>query len=137
METADLYLLIRKLFAIMKKGEGKYRSSKNKKMTAKKMLRVAFLVLVMAITLPVSSTTIAPGSSLTNSSAKTENPRARQLLQRLEEIKGMNRSELTRLEKKNLHKEVKGIRNQMKKISGGVYLSAGAVIIIILLLILL
>jgi len=106
-------------------------------MTAKKILRIASLVLVMAMALPASSTTIVPGSSQTNSSAKTENPRARQLLQRLEEIKGMNRSELTRLEKKNLRKEVKGIKTEMKKISGGVYLSAGAVIIIILLLILL
>ena len=106
-------------------------------MTAKKILRIASLVLVMAIAVPASSTTIVPRSPQSNTSARTEDPRARQLLQRLEEIKGMNKSELTRLEKKSLRKEVKGIKNQMKKISGGVYLSAGAVIIIILLLILL
>ena len=41
------------------------------------------------------------------------------------------------LEKKGLWKEVKGIKKEMKEISGGVYLSVGAIIIIILLLILL
>jgi len=66
-----------------------------------------------------------------------ENPRAQHLVQRLEDIKSLNKSEMTRLEKKNLRKEVKEIKKEMKAISGGVYLSVGAIIIIILLLILL
>jgi hypothetical protein len=106
-------------------------------MTAKNLLRIASIVILMAITLPASSSMIVPGSSQTNSSAKTEDPRAQQLLQRLEEIKDMNKSELTRLEKKSLRKEVKGIKKEMKEIKGGVYLSVGAIIIVILLLILL
>src|ERR1043166_4567545 len=107
-------------------------------MTAKIMLRITSLAILMAIALPAtSSTLIVPGSFQTSSSAKTENPRAQQLLQRLAEIKGMNKSEMTHLEKKNLRKEVKGIRKEMKAISGGVYLSVGAIIIIVLLLILL
>lgn len=87
----------------------------------------------MAITLPASSSMIVPDAGQTNSAAKTEEPRAQQLLQRLEEIRDMNKSELTRLEKKSLRKEVKEIKKEMK---GGVYLSVGAIIIIILLLIL-
>jgi hypothetical protein len=105
-------------------------------MTGKNLLRIASIVMLVAITLPASSTTIVPRSSQANSSSKTEDPRAQQLLNRLEEIKGINKSELTRLEKKNLRKEVIGIKKEMKTLSGGVYLSVGAIIIVILLLIL-
>jgi hypothetical protein len=105
-------------------------------MIVKKNLRIAVLVILIAITLPASSSMITPDAVQTNSAAKTEDPRAQQLLQRLEEIKGLDKSELTRLEKKNLRKEVKEIKKEMKAVKGGVYLSVGAIIIIILLLIL-
>ena len=85
--------------------------------------------------MPASASTIVPAAS--NSSEKTIDPRAQQLLQRLEDIRSMDKSELTSLEKKSLRKEVKEIKKEMKKISGGIYLSVGAIIIIILLLILL
>ena len=106
-------------------------------MTTKKFLRIAPLAILLAIAIPASSAAIVPGTSLTTNSAKTEDPRAQQLIQRLEEIKDMNKSTLTGSEKKELRKEVKGIKKEMKAISGGVYLSVGAIIIIILLLILL
>jgi hypothetical protein len=105
-------------------------------MTGKNLLRIASIVMLLAITLPASSTIIVPPSSQANSSPKTEDPRAQQLLNRLEEIKGINKSGLTRLEKKHLRKEVIGIKKEMKTLSGGVYLSVGAIIIVILLLIL-
>jgi hypothetical protein len=104
-------------------------------MTAKKILRIASFVMLMAIALPASSALVSD-SSATSSPVKTEDARTQQLLNRLEEIKDMNKSELTRLEKKSLRKEVKDIRKEMKSMSGGVYLSVGAIIIIILLLIL-
>jgi len=91
----------------------------------------------MAITLPASSSLIVPKSNQTNNAANIEDPRAQQLLQRLEEIKNIDKSKITRLEKKSLRKEVKAIKKEGKEISGGVYLSVGAIIIIILLLILL
>jgi predicted PurR-regulated permease PerM len=105
-------------------------------MVVKKFLRIASLVILIAITLPASSSMIVPDAGQTNSAAKTEDPRAQQLLQRLQDIRDMNKSELTKLEKKNLRKEVKGIKKEMKAVTGGVYLSVGAIIIIILLLIL-
>jgi ribosomal protein S6 len=89
----------------------------------------------MAFTLPASSAMIVPAK--TNAPSNTENPRAQQLIQRLEEINALDKSEMSRLEKKGLRKEVKEIKKEMKVISGGVYLSVGAIIIIILLLILL
>jgi hypothetical protein len=109
---------------------------KNKKMRAKIFLQIASLILLIAITLPASSASLVPGSSPINSIPGTEDTRTQQLIHRLEDIKGMNKSELTRLEKKSLRKEVKGIKKELKDNGKGVYLSVGAIIIIILLLIL-
>lgn len=55
---------------------------------------------------------------------------------RVEEIRQMDKSQLSRTEKRELRKELKEMKNQAKAIGGGVYLSVGAIIIIILLLIL-
>jgi len=59
------------------------------------------------------------------------------LLNRLEEIKKMDKSNLNSSEKKELRKEVRTIKKTLKSTGNGVYLSIGAIIIIILLLILL
>ncbi len=75
---------------------------------------------------------------VTGTPAKTEIPAEIQIkLDRLEEIKKMDKSELSRAEKKELRKEVKTLKGEIKSSGGGVYLSVGAIIIIILLLILL
>jgi hypothetical protein len=55
----------------------------------------------------------------------------------LNEIKALDKSNLSSLEKKELRKEVLSAKKQLKELSGGVYISIGAIIIIILLLILL
>ena len=54
---------------------------------------------------------------------------------RLKEIDAMDKSELKAAEKKDLRKEVKSIRHELRTIGGGVYLSAGAVILILVLLV--
>lgn len=56
---------------------------------------------------------------------------------RLEEINGIDMSDLDRSEKKALKKEVKEIKKELKAIGNGVYISTGAIIIIILLILLL
>lgn len=58
-------------------------------------------------------------------------------LDRLEEIRAMDKSNMSRAEKKALRKEVKAIKAELRSTGNGVYLSVGAIIIIILLLILL
>jgi hypothetical protein len=102
-------------------------------MTAKNVLKIVSLSLFIAIASPASSAMVVPESG----AAKTESGRAEVLMQRLEVIKGMDKSDMSRLEKKGLRKEVRAIKKEMKVISGGVYLSVGAIIIVILLLILL
>ena len=67
----------------------------------------------------------------------TAEAEAKRLVSRLNEIKEMDKSNMTKSEKKFLRKEVRETQKKLKSLSGGVYLSVGAVIIIILLLILL
>jgi hypothetical protein len=104
-------------------------------MTAKKIVHIASFVMLMAMTLPVNASAIIPATA-SSIPAKTENPAVQQMLQRLQEIKAMDKSEMSRSEKRDLRKEVRGIKKEMKRANQGVYLSVGAIIIIILLLIL-
>ena len=106
-------------------------------MTAKQIFRILSLAVLIAIASPAGAAVIAPESLPTSNNEKTESLRGQQLMQRLEDLKSMDKSELTRLEKKSLRKEVTAIKKEMKAMSGGVYLSVGAIIIVILLLILL
>ena len=59
------------------------------------------------------------------------------MLNRLDEIKAMDKSEMKSSEKKALRKEVRAIKSELAATGNGVYFSVGAIIIIILLLILL
>lgn len=62
--------------------------------------------------------------------------RLEEIESRVKEIKAMDKSTLTKADRKALKKELREMRKEAKVISGGVYLSVGAIIIIILLLIL-
>lgn len=63
--------------------------------------------------------------------------KAQMLMTRLQVIENIDKSVLSAAEKRKLRKEVRQINTQLRELSGGVYLSAGAVIIILLLLIIL
>lgn len=56
---------------------------------------------------------------------------------RLKEIDAMDKTELKAAEKKDLRKEVKSIKHELKAVGGGVYVSAGAVLLILILVIIL
>jgi len=61
------------------------------------------------------------------------------LLNRLYQINDLDKSNLTPSEKRKLRTEVRSIKHQLKAaaVAGGVYISAGAVILIVILLIIL
>lgn len=60
------------------------------------------------------------------------------MVARVYEIKDMKKSDLTKSERKELRKEVKEIRRDLKEAgNGGLYISSGAIIIILLLIIIL
>jgi uncharacterized protein involved in copper resistance len=56
---------------------------------------------------------------------------------RLNELKEMDKSKMKSAEKKSMRKEVRSINHRMHDISGGLYISGGAIIIILLLLLIL
>lgn len=60
----------------------------------------------------------------------------KRITDRVEEIRDMDKSDLTSSERKELRKELREMKNAARAMNGGVYLSVGAIIIIILLLIL-
>lgn len=56
---------------------------------------------------------------------------------RLNEIKAMDKSAMKPSEKKALRKEVKSLNHKLRDISGGIYVSAGVLILVLILLIVL
>lgn len=94
----------------------------------------------------IISTSLMPnmmlGASGDNSNLVANDPKeipaeVKVQLERLEEIKAIDRSTLSSSERKALRKEVRAIKTNLVKTGNGVYLSVGAIIIIVLLLILL
>ena len=59
------------------------------------------------------------------------------MLDRLDEIKDMDKSALNRIEKKALRKEVRTIKKDIRASGNGLYISSGAIIIILLVIIIL
>lgn len=59
------------------------------------------------------------------------------MLNRIEEIKDMDKSDLESSERKELRKELREIKKEIKARGGGLYISAGAIIIILLIIIIL
>lgn len=94
--------------------------------------------LALFFMLGVSANTVqAAGSPAKNKTEMTveQQLQLKVITDRVEEIRKMDKSELSKDEKKALKKELKELKKKARAISGGVYLSVGAIIIIILLLI--
>ena len=68
---------------------------------------------------------------------KIQSERAELLIARLNDIKEMDKSGLNFSEKRKLRKEARSIKAELKDIGGGVYISAGALLVAILLIVLL
>ena len=100
----------------------------------KKIIRYS-LALCLSISFGLSglqASSALPTTPLTTEQAAT-NPRLQELNQRLEQIEAMDKSQMSASERKALRKETRQIK---KAISGGVYVSAGALIVLLIILIL-
>lgn len=97
-------------------------------------LVVACMLLLTVQPLQSIAATTAPTGLVSSTAASAE---AKTLLLRLSEINKMDKKMLTSSDKKVLRTEVLSIKQQLKDIGGGVYLSAGALILIVILLIIL
>ena len=101
--------------------------------------------LILCLLLIVNTITLLPASinangvkttdslTLTNSVDSTN---SKELLARLEEMKAMDMSTMSRVEKKGLRNEVRETKKQLRENEGGIYISVGAAILIVVLLIL-
>ena len=92
--------------------------------------KISFVLLLLFAAIPAAA-------SETPASSTYAEARANVLTNRLEELKAIDKSSLSKAEKKALRREVREIKKELAAISGGVYLSVGAIILIALLLILL
>jgi hypothetical protein len=104
-----------------------------------KKIILCLMVACLSLTLlPIqlnASTVVSTSSPVT--AKTTESSEAKVLELRLSEINSMDKSELKASEKKNLRKEVKSMNHRLRELGGGVYLSAGAIVLIVILLIVL
>ena len=102
------------------------------------MKKISLYLMVMLLSLGAfAKTPTAVEKNPTTAPTTTEMPaEVKTMLARLDEIKAMDKSSLTASDKKELRKEVRTIKKNLKAAGNGVYLSIGAIIIIILILIL-
>ena len=95
------------------------------------------MMMVLSLSMFPTTITAAEKSPITVANKPTELPEdVKVLLNRLNEIKAMDKSSMKSSEKKALRKEVRAINEELRTTGNGVYLSVGAIIIVILLLIL-
>jgi hypothetical protein len=100
------------------------------------MKKLTNILLAACLLLTFNTTQLSASVAFTPGAANTEAPAAsKAAMERLAEIKSLDKSNMSSREKKELRKEARNIKKMQKAISG-VYLSVGAIIIIILLLIL-
>lgn len=101
------------------------------------MKKLPLYLMMLVMSLSMFPNTIIASEKNSVAIEKKEMPlEVKVMINRLEEIKAMDKSELKYSEKRELRKEVRAIKASLKSTNGGVYLSVGAIIIIILLLIL-
>lgn len=94
--------------------------------------------LLLLTIIPNQSKAVPDTGPISMSKNKTiESAEATALLSRLDEIKIMDKSNLSSSEKKQLRKEVRSIKEQLRPLGGGVYISVGALILILILLVIL
>lgn len=106
-------------------------------MLTKSIARIITLVMLLSLSFTTVTKAITIDSLQSKAPIERVSNRSTELLNRLNEIKNIDKSTLTRSEKKELRVELRSIKKEMQKSSNGVYLSVGAIIIIILLLIIL
>ncbi|MGE5406161.1 MAG: hypothetical protein ACM3NR_00505 [Methanosarcina sp.] len=107
------------------------------------MKKSLIIVCLMVLSLGISSAFAAEPDKNEKKDAlpeKTENKLSEEELSRMnrrvEEIRDMDKSDMTAKEKKELKKELKGIKENLKA-GGYIYIGAGTLLVIILLVILL
>jgi hypothetical protein len=88
-------------------------------------------------TIPAPAFAATEGTPSTTTTEKTNDAaKAKVLVSRLYAIHAMDKSSLSATEKSALRNEVQDIKKNLQSIGGGVYISAGAIIVILIILLL-
>jgi len=103
----------------------------------KKILQVALVLLMAATVLPAQAANDPIKEKVAAMTEEQKDARIIEMKNRVHEIKAMDRSTLTKQERKALRKELKEMNKEAKEMGrGGVYISLAGILIIILVLIL-
>jgi N-acetylmuramic acid 6-phosphate (MurNAc-6-P) etherase len=98
-----------------------------------------FFALLMVFALSAPATFGANSKSVTTDKKenKLSEEEVTRLTKRVEEIRDMDKTNMTKIEKRELRKELKATKENVRKDGGYVYIGAGTLILIIILIILL
>jgi hypothetical protein len=103
-----------------------------------KKLIICLTTAMLLITLSSNQTMAASRPATTSTATLGESAVVDALIARLHEIKTMDKSTLSQVEKKEFRKEVRSTKEALRTHGhGGIYISGGAILVIILLIILL
>jgi len=104
------------------------------------MKKTIFIALLMIFTLGATTTFASKTDSKSTTPVATENKLSTEELSRMknrvEEIRKMDKSEMTVSEKRELRKESKGIRENVRKSGEVIYISGGTLLLIIIIILL-
>ena len=104
------------------------------------MRKTIFIAILMIFTMVSTSTFANKAEAKTVAPVATENKLSAEELSRMnkrvEEIRSMDKSEMTSSEKRELRKESKGIKENVRKSGEVIYISGGTLLLIILIIIL-
>jgi hypothetical protein len=103
----------------------------------KKILQVALVLLMAATVLPAQAATNDPiKEKVATMTEEQKDARIAEMKRRVHEIKDINKSTLSKQERKELRKELRSMNKEAKQMGrGGVYISLAGILIIILVLI--
>jgi len=104
------------------------------------MKKTIFIAIMMIFTLSATTTFAAKNDLKSTTPVATENKLSTeelsQMKNRVEEIRNMDKSEMTSSEKRELRKESKGIKENVRKNGEVIYISGGTLLLIVLIIVL-
>ncbi|RYE33182.1 MAG: hypothetical protein EOP42_08530 [Sphingobacteriaceae bacterium] len=100
------------------------------------LLSTALMLTLSASNLKAATVVAEPAAKEITLTDAQKEVKLQAIKERVEEIKAMDKSQLTKTERQELKTELKTMKTQARALGGGIYLSVGAIIIIILVLIL-
>ena len=103
------------------------------------MKKIAYFLSVMFLCTALAPATMAKSPIDKNKTELTAEEKARmvEIENRVDEIKAMTFSDMSKDELRSVKKELKELNKEAKNANNGIYLSVGAIIVILLILILL